>query len=85
MAKNNHWEIISIAADKRAWLRHHAKMPDTAAKNLFYDETAKRLLSQINLLTNNTPIQMDPANLGELHPDRINHFVLCFSYTTAEG
>ncbi|HVV69577.1 MAG TPA: DUF3800 domain-containing protein [Gammaproteobacteria bacterium] len=58
LTKNNHWEIISIAADKRAWLRHHAKVPDTAAKNLFYDEIAKRLLSQINLLTNNTPIQL---------------------------
>ncbi|MFT3741149.1 MAG: DUF3800 domain-containing protein [Gammaproteobacteria bacterium] len=58
LSKYNHWEIMTIAADKRAWLHHHAKIPDTTAKNLFYDEIAKRLLSQINLLANNSPVQL---------------------------
>ncbi len=52
------WEIMAIAADKRAWLRHHDNKAANIDKNLFYDEVAKRLLSQIQLTTQTEPIQI---------------------------
>lgn len=46
------WEIMSIAANKQAWLRNHDNNLSKVDKNLFYDEVAKRLLSQIQLMRN---------------------------------
>lgn len=58
LAKHNDWEIIAIAANKQAWLKHHGKNLLTVDKNFFYDEVVKRLLSQINLSADNSHIQL---------------------------
>jgi hypothetical protein len=58
LEKNQDWGIMSIAIDKKAWLRHHGEIPTTAGKNLFYDTVAKRLLSQIEFTTSNRHIQI---------------------------
>lgn len=59
LIKNAEWEIMSIAADKQAWLNFHEdKVVSTSDKNLFYDEVAKRLLSQIKFLENSSQIQI---------------------------
>lgn len=59
ITKNLDWEILSIAADKQAWLRYNKnRFLSSSDKNLFYDDIAKRLLSQIKLLTNSSHIQI---------------------------
>lgn len=50
---------MSIAADKQAWLRYNEnRLLSSTDKNLFYDDVAKRLLSQIKLLADSSHIQI---------------------------
>lgn len=58
LIRDNNWEIISIAADKKAWLHHYTKKSMVVDKNLFYDQVAARLLSQIKITSDNSHIQL---------------------------
>lgn len=58
LEKNKSWEIITIATDKQALLKHRNKKGAIVDKNLFYDEVAGRLLSQINLSPDDASIHL---------------------------
>jgi len=47
--KNSGWKIYTVIANKETWLKHHFKKHGTKfEKTSFYDEIAKRLISQVD-------------------------------------
>ena len=58
LEKNANWEIMTVAANKQAWLLKHDHSTSSIDKNLFYDEVAKRLLSQIQIIADAQHIQL---------------------------
>ena len=49
---------MTVAANKQAWLLKHDNSSSSIDKNLFYDEVAKRLLSQIQIIADAQHIQL---------------------------
>lgn len=58
LEKDPHWKIMTVAADKQAWLSKHDHNASIIDKNLFYDEVARRLLSQLQITTDAQHIEL---------------------------